>query len=107
MGRGNHDRGNYEENYCSMRAHHNPHDRQYSRELLISDSKTPGIAYDIGAMAKERHAKDEKPWSTMELFDLRHAIEQGEQTASVLRRSVGEVLCKAEELGLIHRRGKA
>jgi hypothetical protein len=29
-------------------------------------------------MAKERRAKDEKPWSTMELFDLRDAIEQGE-----------------------------
>jgi hypothetical protein len=46
-------------------------------------------------MAKEQRAKDEKPWSTMGLFDLRHAIEQGEtieQAASVLRRSGGEVL---------------
>jgi hypothetical protein len=61
-------------------------------------------------MAKAPRAKDEKPWSTMELFDLGHAIEQGEtieQAASVLRRSVGEVLRKAEELGLIQRQGKA
>jgi hypothetical protein len=61
-------------------------------------------------MAKEQRAKDEKPWSTMDWFDLRHAIEQGEtieQAASVLRRSGGEVLRKAEELGLIHRPGKA
>ena len=61
-------------------------------------------------MAKERRAKGKKPWSTMELFDLRDAIEQGEtidQAASVFRRSVGEVLRKAEELGLIHRQGKA
>jgi hypothetical protein len=38
-------------------------------------------------MAKAPRAKDEKPWSTMELFDLGHAIEQGEtieQAASVL-----------------------
>jgi hypothetical protein len=61
-------------------------------------------------MAKGRRAKDEKAWSTMELFDLRHAIEQGdtiEQAASVLRRSKGSVLRKAEELGLIHGQGKA
>jgi hypothetical protein len=40
------------------------------------------------------------------LFDLRHAPELGEtieKTVSVLRRSVGEVSRKAEELGRIHR----
>jgi hypothetical protein len=40
----------------------------------------------------------------MDLFDLRHAIERAETielTASVLGRSVNEVLRKAEELELI------
>ena len=42
----------------------------------------------------------------MDLFDLRRAIEQAETielTASVLGRSVNEVLRKAEELSLIQR----
>jgi hypothetical protein len=55
---------------------------------------------------KAKRPKDEKPWSTMDLFDLRHAIEEGEtveQTAAVLGRPVGDVLKKAEELGLINR----
>ena len=40
----------------------------------------------------------------MDLFDLRRAVEQAETielTASVLGRSVNEVLRKAEELNLI------
>ena len=55
-------------------------------------------------MAKSKRARAEKPWSTMDLFDLRHAVEQAETielTASVLGRSVNEVLRKAEELNLI------
>jgi hypothetical protein len=51
-------------------------------------------------MAKSKRARAEKP----DLFDLRHAIEQAETielTASVLGRSVNEVLRKAEELNLI------
>ena len=57
-------------------------------------------------MAKSKGARAEKPWSTMDLFDLRRAIEQAETielTASVLGRSVNEVLRKAEELSLIQR----
>ena len=49
-------------------------------------------------MAKSKRARAEKPWSTMDLFDLRHAIEQAETielTASVLGRTVNEVLRKA------------
>jgi hypothetical protein len=52
-------------------------------------------------MAKPKLIIDSKPWSTMELFDLRLAMEQGqgvEITAAIL---VEEVLRKAEELGLI------
>ena len=57
-------------------------------------------------MTRSKRAKTEKPWSTMDLFDLRHAIEQAETielAASVLGRSVNEVLRKAEELSLIQR----
>jgi hypothetical protein len=42
-------------------------------------------------MAKQKPPSEEKPWSTMDLVDLRHAIEQGvsiELTAAVLGRSV-------------------
>jgi hypothetical protein len=57
-------------------------------------------------MAKQKRPGNEKPWSTMDLFDLRQAIEQGETVelaAAVLCRSVDEVLRKAEELSLIQR----
>jgi hypothetical protein len=57
-------------------------------------------------MPKSKRARAEKPWSTMDLFDLRRAIEQAETielTASVLGRTVNEVLRKAEELNLIQR----
>jgi hypothetical protein len=57
-------------------------------------------------MAKSKRARAEKPWSTMDLFDLHRAIEQAETielTASVLGRSVNEVLRKAEELKLMQR----
>ena len=57
-------------------------------------------------MGKSKRAKTEKPWSTMDLVDLRRAIEQAETielTAYVLGRSVNEVLRKGEELNLIQR----
>ena len=59
----------------------------------------------FGPVVKERRPK-EKPWSTMDVFDLRNAIEQGEtieQAAAVLGRPLEEVTRKAEELGLINR----
>ena len=53
-------------------------------------------------MAKQKPpSEEEKPWSTMDLVDLRHAIEQGESvelTAAVLGRSVEDVQRKAKEL---------
>jgi hypothetical protein len=55
-------------------------------------------------MAKPKLITGVQPWSTMELFDLRLAIEQGqtiEMTAALLGRAVKEVVRKAEELGLI------
>jgi hypothetical protein len=55
-------------------------------------------------MAKPKLVTDVKPWSTMELFDLRLAIEQGqtiEMTAALLGRGVEEVVRRAEELDLI------
>ena len=57
-------------------------------------------------MGKSKRARAEKPWSTMDLVDLRRAIEQAETielTAYVLGRSVNEVLRKGEELNLIQR----
>jgi hypothetical protein len=68
------------------------------------------VQWTFGPMVKAKRPKDEKPWSTMDVFDLRHAIEQGEsieQTAAVLGRPVGDVLKKAEELGLINRLRKS
>jgi hypothetical protein len=50
-------------------------------------------------MAKSKRARAEKPWSTMDLFDLRHAIEQGESielTASVLGRRVNGQDCNTD-----------
>ncbi len=61
-------------------------------------------------MVNAEPSKDEKPWSTMDVFDLRHAIEQGEtieQVADVLGRPLGDVLKKAEDLGLINRLRKS
>ena len=61
-------------------------------------------------MAKAMRPKDDKPWSTMDLVDLHHAIEKGEtieQTAAVLGRRVEDVLNKAEELGLVNRLRKS
>ena len=55
-------------------------------------------------MAKPKLITDVKPWSTMELFDLRLAIEQGqtiEMTAALLGREVKDAVRKAEELNLI------
>jgi hypothetical protein len=43
-------------------------------------------------------------WSTMDLFDLQHAVEQGqsiELTAAVLGRRLEDVQQKAKELNLI------
>jgi hypothetical protein len=54
-------------------------------------------------MAKQKRPSEEKPWSTMDLVDLRHAIEQGdsiELTAAVLGRPVEDVQRKSEELNL-------
>ncbi len=54
-------------------------------------------------MAKVQKIDDHKPWSAMEVFDLRNSLEQGEsieQVAAVLCRSVDEVARKAKELGL-------
>ena len=42
-------------------------------------------------MAKQKRPSEGKPWSTMDLFDLRRAIEQGEfieLTAAVLGRAI-------------------
>ena len=52
---------------------------------------------------------DEKPWSEIELFDLRNAIRRGEtieEVAAFLGRedSVDEVVRRAEEMGLKRRR---
>lgn len=52
-----------------------------------------------------RETKDEKPWSTMDIVDLRTALEQGdkiEQVAAVHCRSLSEVKRKADELGLAY-----
>jgi hypothetical protein len=60
-------------------------------------------------MAKQKHTRTEKPWSTMDLFDLCRAIEQGETvqlTAAVLGRPVNEVPRKAEELSLMQREAR-
>ena len=65
---------------------------------------------DIRPNGEAKRPKNEKPWSTMDLVDLRHAIERGEtfeQTAAVLGRPVGDVLKKAEELGLMNRLRKS
>ena len=55
-------------------------------------------------MAKQKRPNEDKPWSTMDLFDLRRAIEQGESielTAAVLGRAIEDVQQKATELSLI------
>jgi hypothetical protein len=55
-------------------------------------------------MSKSKLVTDVKPWSTMELFDLRLAIERGqtvEMTAALLGREVEEVVRKTDELDLI------
>jgi hypothetical protein len=55
-------------------------------------------------MAKQKRPSEDKPWSTMDLFDLRRAIEQGESielTAAVLSRAREDVQQKATELSLI------
>jgi hypothetical protein len=55
-------------------------------------------------MGKPKLIIDVKPWSTMELVDLRLAIELGqpmEMTAALLGREVEEVVRKAEERNLI------
>ena len=67
-------------------------------------AKVLGAISKRNSMAKPKLIIDLKPWSTMELFDLRLAIEQGqviEMTAALLGREVSEVVRKAEELGLI------
>jgi hypothetical protein len=56
------------------------------------------------SMGKPKLIINLKPWSTMELVDLRLAIEQGqtiEMTAALLGREVQEVMRKAEDLDLI------
>ena len=55
-------------------------------------------------MAKQKRPSEDTPWSTMDLFDLRRAIEQGEfieLTAAVLGRAIEDVQQKATELSLI------
>jgi hypothetical protein len=55
-------------------------------------------------MAKQKQSGEDKPWSTMDVFDLRHAIEQGdsiELIAAVLGRAMEDVRQKAKELNLI------
>ena len=49
-------------------------------------------------MTKPKPVTGVKPWSTMELFDLRLAVEM---TAALLGREVEEVVRKDEELDLI------
>jgi hypothetical protein len=54
-------------------------------------------------MAKPKLIIDLKPWSTMELVDLRLAIEHRqpmEMTAALLGREIKDVVRKAEELNL-------
>jgi hypothetical protein len=56
------------------------------------------------AMTKQKQPGEDKPWSTMDVFDLRHAIEQGdsiELIAAVLGRAMEDVRQKAKELNLI------
>jgi hypothetical protein len=72
--------------------------------LLSSDCEGFGSNFNTDPMAKPKLIIDVKPWSTMELFDLRLAVELGqtiEMTAALLGREVEEVMRKAEELGLI------
>jgi hypothetical protein len=55
-------------------------------------------------MAKQKRPGEDKPWSTMDLFDLRRAIEQRdsiELTAAVLGRTIEDVQQKTRELSLI------
>jgi hypothetical protein len=55
-------------------------------------------------MGKPKRPSEDKPWSTMDLFDLRRAIEQGESielTAAVLERTIEDVQQKAKELNLV------
>jgi hypothetical protein len=55
-------------------------------------------------MAKQNRTSQEMTWSTMDLFDLQHAVEQGqsiELTAAVLGRRLEDVQQKAKELNLI------
>jgi hypothetical protein len=55
-------------------------------------------------MAKQNRTSEEMPWSTMDLFDLQHAVELGqsiELTAAVLGRRLEDVQRKAKELNLI------
>ena len=44
------------------------------------------------AMAKQKPPSEEKPWSTMDLVDLRHAIEQGHVDEKHVAAEIGEVL---------------
>jgi hypothetical protein len=56
------------------------------------------------AMAKQKQPSEDKPWSTMDVFDLRRAIEQGdsiELIAAILGRAMEDVRQKAKELNLI------
>jgi hypothetical protein len=49
------------------------------------------------------HRTDEKPWSDIDLFDLRRAIQQGdtiEEAAMPLGSQVDEVARKAQEMGI-------
>ena len=52
-------------------------------------------------MTKPKPVTGVKPWSTMELFDLRLAVERPTMTAALLGREVEEVVRKDEELDLI------
>jgi hypothetical protein len=72
--------------------------------LAILSRKGRGQFSIRNSMTKPKLVTDVKPWSTMELFDLRLAVEHGQtikMTAALLGREVEEVVRKAEELDLI------
>jgi hypothetical protein len=55
-------------------------------------------------MAEQKRPNEQKPSSTMELYDLCRAIEQGESielAAAILGRAIEDVQRKAEELNII------
>jgi hypothetical protein len=75
-------------------------ERVFPRGTTFWTESSPAIiSRKVLPMAKSKRARAEKPWSTMDLFDLRRAIEQAETielTASVLGRRVNGLDCNTD-----------